>query len=88
VANAAAKGYEIEQLSFEIEGDIDLHAFLGLGKGRPGFTEIRVKSRVRAHNASHDDLESLCQYVQDTSPVRDILANPVPVKTAIEVISS
>jgi uncharacterized OsmC-like protein len=86
VANAAAKGFEIEDLSYEIEGDIDLHAFLGLGKGRPGFTEIRVKSRVKSSNASREDLESLCQYVQDTSPVRDILANPVPVKTDLEVV--
>ena len=51
VANAAAKGFEIDDLSYEIEGDIDLHAFLGLGKGRPGFTEIRVKSRVKSSNA-------------------------------------
>ncbi|MHB8614193.1 MAG: OsmC family protein [Candidatus Dormibacteraceae bacterium] len=86
VANAAAKGFELEELSYEVEGDIDLHAFLGLGKGRPGFTEIRVKSRVKSRNASREDLESLCQYVQDTSPVRDILANPVPVKTDLEVV--
>jgi uncharacterized OsmC-like protein len=85
VANAAAKGIEIDELSFQVEGDIDLHAFLGLGKGRPGFTAIRVKSRVKARNASREDLESLCQYVQDTSPVRDILANTVPVKTELEV---
>jgi hypothetical protein len=57
-----------------------------LGKGRPGFTEIRVKSRVKSSNGSREDLESLCQYVQDTSPVRDILANPVPVKTDLEVV--
>ena len=86
VANAAAKGIELDELSYEVEGDIDLHAFLGLGKGRPGFTEIRVKSRVKARNASRADLDSLCQYVQDTSPVRDILANPVPVKTDLEVV--
>ena len=86
VANAAAKGIEIEELSFDVEGDIDLHAFLGLHKGRPGFTEIRVQSRVKARNGSREDLESLCQYVQDTSPVRDILANPVPVKTELEVL--
>ena len=86
VANAAAKGFELEELSYEVEGDIDLHAFLGLGKGRPGFTEIRVKSRVKSSNASREDLESLCQYVQDTSPVRDILANAVPVKTDLEVV--
>ncbi|HEU4527083.1 MAG TPA: OsmC family protein [Actinomycetota bacterium] len=53
---------------------------------RPGFTEIRVRSRVRARNASAEELEELCRYVQDTSPVRDILANPVPVTTSIEVL--
>jgi organic hydroperoxide reductase OsmC/OhrA len=66
--------------------DIDLHAFLGLGKGRPGFTEIRVRSRVKSPNATREQLEELCQYVQDTSPVRDILANPVPVHTNLEVL--
>lgn len=86
VANAAAKGYEIGELSYEVEGDIDLHAFLGLSKGRPGFTEIRVRSRVKSPNATQAQLEELCQYVQDTSPVRDILANPVPVHTSLEVI--
>ena len=85
VANAAAKGFEIAELSYEVEGDIDLHAFLGLGKGRAGFTEIRVRSRVKSPNATREQLEELCQYVQDTSPVRDILANPVPVHTELEV---
>jgi len=45
-----------------------------------------VKSRVKSSNASREELEALCQYVQDTSPVRDILANPVPVKTDLEVV--
>jgi uncharacterized OsmC-like protein len=84
--NAAAKGYELEELSYEIEGDLDLRNFVGIAEGpRPGFTEIRVKARARARNASAQELEELCEYVQDTSPVRDILANPVPVTTTIEV---
>jgi len=41
---------------------------------------------VRAKNATREELESLCQYVQDTSPVRDILANPTPVHTELEVL--
>jgi uncharacterized OsmC-like protein len=86
VANAAAKGIELEEVSYQVEGDIDLHGFLGLGGGRPGFTAIRVRSRVRAKNATREELESLCQYVQDTSPVRDILANPTPVHTELEVL--
>lgn len=86
VANAAAKGIELEELSYDLEGDIDLHAFLGLGQGRPGFTEIRCHGRVKSRNATREQLEELCQYVQDTSPVRDILANPVPIKTDLDVI--
>jgi hypothetical protein len=36
---------------------------------------------VKSPNASTKQLEEPCQYVQDTSPVRDCLANPIPVKT-------
>jgi len=85
--NAAALGYELEELTYDIEGDLDLRNFVGIGEGpRPGFTEIRVKGRAKARNATAEQLEALCQYVQDTSPVRDILANPVPVLTSLEVL--
>lgn len=88
VYNASALGYELEDLSYEVEGDLDLRNFVGISDGpRPGFTEIRVKGRARAKNASPEDLEKLCQYVQDTSPVKDILVNPVPVKTSLEITS-
>lgn len=88
VANAAAKGIELEELSYQVEGDIDLHTFLGLKRDgdRPGFSAIRVRGRVRAKNAKREDLESLCTYVQETSPVGDILANPVPVTVDLDVV--
>ena len=86
VYNAAAKGIEIEELRYEVEGDLDLHRFLGLGGPRAGFAEIRAKSWVRSPNATKEQLEELCQYVQDTSPVRDILANAVPVSTDLVVL--
>jgi len=86
VYNAAAKGYEIEELTYEVEGDLDLRNFVGIPEGpRPGFTEIRVKGTCKARNASAQELEELCQYVQDTSPVRDIIANAVPVTTSLTV---
>jgi uncharacterized OsmC-like protein len=86
VANAAARGIELEQMSYEIEGDIDLHAFLGLSNDvRPGFTEIRATAHVKAPGATAEELTELCSYVQETSPVRDVLANGVPVRTTIEV---
>lgn len=86
VANAAAQGIEIDQMEYEIEGDFDARPFLGLPGDRPGFTEIRARGRVSSPNATKQQLVDLCQYVQDTSPVRDSLANPVSVKTTLEVV--
>lgn len=87
VYNAAARGIDIQELRYEVEGDLDLHRFLGLGGPRAGFGEIRARAWVRSPNATTEQLEELCQYVQDTSPVRDILANPVPVTTDLEVLA-
>lgn len=84
--NAAARGYELEELAYEVEGDLDLRNFVGIPEGpRPGFTEIRVKGTAKARNATPEELEDLCQYVQDTSPVLDIIAHPVPVRTSLSV---
>jgi uncharacterized OsmC-like protein len=85
-ANAAARGIEIEEMEYELEGDIDVRSFLGISdEERAGFTEIRAHARVKAPNASEAELKELCTYVQQTSPVRDVLANGVPVSTSIEV---
>jgi len=79
VYNAAARGIRIEQLSFDLEGDLDLQAFLGLSdQVRPGYEVIRLTYRVKA-DAPRSKLEDLCNYVQKTSPVLDIIRNPVPV---------
>ena len=86
IANAAAQGIDIERLDYELEGDLDVRRFLGLDGDRAGFTEIRVVSTVKSSNADKKQLTELCQYVQDTSPVRDIIANPVPVKTSLKVV--
>lgn len=79
VYNAAAKGIEVENLNFDISGDIDLHAFLGLSDEiRPGYENIKVSYKVNC-DASREEVEELCEYVQKTSPVLDIIKNPVPV---------
>jgi len=87
VYNAAARGIEIEELRYEVEGDLDLHRFLGLGGPRAGFSRIRATGWVRSPNASPEQLEELCTYVQETSPVRDVLAGPVPVETDLVVLA-
>lgn len=79
VYNAAARGITIESLTFDLEGDLDLQGFLGLSDTvRPGFGDIRLTYHVKA-DAPRAQLEELCDYVQRTSPVLDIIRNPVPV---------
>ncbi len=79
VYNAAAQGITIDELTFDLSGDVDLHGFLGLSDSiRPGFSNVRLTYRVKA-DAPREKLEALCEYVQRTSPVLDIIRNPVPV---------
>ncbi len=85
VANAAARGIEVTSMEYDVEGDVDVRTFLGLDGPRAGFTEIRVVGRVASPNATEQQLQDLCRYVQDTTPVRDCLANAVPVRTTLEV---
>jgi uncharacterized OsmC-like protein len=83
VYNAAAQGINIESLTFDLEGDLDLRAFLGLSKDvRPGFENIRLTYQVKS-DAPRERIEALCEYVQSTSPVLDMLRNPVPVTVTL-----
>lgn len=86
VANAAARGIELARMDYEVEGDLDVRSFLGLDGSRAGFTGIRARASVASPNATRQQLEELFSYVQDTSPVRDCLANRVPVVSILEVV--
>lgn len=84
IYNAAAQGITVESLQFKLEGDLDLHGFLGLSdQTRAGFQNIRVSYRVRT-DAPRQKVVDLCAYVQKTSPVLDIIRNPVPVTVTLE----
>ena len=84
IYNAAAQGIAVQELEMEIEGDLDLHGFLGLSEEvRPGYENIELTYRVQA-DAPPEKLEALCDYVQKTSPVLDIIRNAVPVSIEME----
>ncbi len=77
--NAAAQGIEIRSLEFDLEGELDLHGFLGLADDvRAGYSNIRVTYRLDCDAPQHK-VEELLTQVQKTSPVLDILRNPVSV---------
>jgi len=79
IYNAAARGIKIKTLQIEIEGDMDLRGCLGLSETvRPGYQQIRVDCIVES-DAPKEQIEELCKYVQKTSPVLDMIRNPVDV---------
>ena len=82
VYHAAARAIALDGLECTIDGDVDLHGFLGLDETvRPGYQKIRVAFKVSGDfdDTQLAELASLTSY----SPVRDIVSNPVPV--AIDV---
>ncbi len=84
VYHAAAQGIEIEEVESKLEGDLDLHGFLGMSEDvRNGYENIRVTFKVKG-DASEEQLEELVQVAQARSPVFDIVSNPVPVSVRME----
>src|SRR5574338_339402 len=60
IYNAAAQGIEIESLKIDMEGDLDLRAFLGLSEEvRPGYEGIRVTYQVKS-KAPREKIVELC----------------------------
>lgn len=84
IYNAAAQEIKVEELEMNLEGDLDLHAFLGLSdQKRPGYETIELTYKVKS-DASEEKIKELCGYVQKTSPVLDIIRNTVPVSVKME----
>ena len=83
VYHAAARGIRIEEVETRLEGDLDLHGFLGLSEEiRNGYEAVRVSFRVKA-DCPDEMLAELVSMGQKYSPVFDIVTNPVPVTVAL-----
>jgi uncharacterized OsmC-like protein len=81
VYHAAARGIRVESVESRLEGDLDLHGFLGLKDDvRKGYKDVRVSFKVKA-DATPEQLAELTKY----SPVFDIFSNPVPVSVDVEM---
>lgn len=84
VYNAAARDIPIDRLTISMEGDIDLHGFLGLSSEvRPGFQDIRVEVDLES-SAPKGEVEELIRYSQKVSPVVDTLRNRIPVEIGLK----
>ena len=82
VYHASARGIQIESVESKLDGDIDLHGFLGLSKDiRKGYQNINVKFKIKS-DADPKVLRELCQY----SPIFDVVSNPVPVNVSVDAV--
>jgi len=77
-ANASAAGIELKDLRIELEGDLDLHTFLGLEQGNAGFSSIKATVHIES-DADDAALDALHQKVVTTSPVGHTLTRAVQV---------
>jgi uncharacterized OsmC-like protein len=83
VYHGAARGIQISRLESELEGDLDLHGFLGLSDAvRPGYQRIEMKFRIEG-DASPEALEALVQEAKHLSPVYDVVSKSVPVTVTV-----
>lgn len=81
-ANATAAGIELERLTIEVEGDLDLHTFLGLSQGNAGFESINATVSI-VSSAPSEEIEALHRKVVSTSPVGHTLQRAVPVSVEL-----
>lgn len=78
-ANATVAGIEINDLSIELEGELDLHTFLGLKQDHAGYNNITVKVNIDC-DASPEALQTLHETVSKSSPVGHTLGRAIPLK--------
>ncbi len=84
IYHAAARGIKIDEVESKLEGDLDLHGFLGLSDSvRNGYENIHVTFKVKA-DAPKEHLEELIELAKKRSPVFDIVTNSVPVSVKLE----
>lgn len=82
-ANATAAGITISDLSIDLEGDLDLHTFLGLNPdGNAGYEALRVKVNIDS-DATVEQLAELHDKVVGTSPVGHTLSRAVPLEVSL-----
>jgi len=79
VLHAAARGIQIESLSTELVGTIDVQGLLGLDDSVPvGYKQVDIKMDIKA-DCSDEELDDLLAFAKDHSPVCNTICRPVPV---------
>lgn len=79
VLHAAARGIRIQELSTELDGQMDLQGLLALDDSAPvGYRQIRIRMSIKA-DCSDEELDDLLEFAKGHSPVCNTVCKPVPV---------
>lgn len=81
-ANASVAGIELKALRIELEGDLDLHTFLGLADANAGYQSIEAWVTLDS-DATPEAIRELHERVVATSPVGHSLQRDVPVNVEL-----
>src|ERR1700750_2371727 len=79
-ANAVHRGWTVNKLELELEGDLNITAVWGTGdmSNKPvGFTDVRVKVDMECEGISADEINALVTHVKKWSPVANTFTRPV-----------
>ena len=78
---AESMGIKIDEMSIEVEGDMDSAGFMGYAKFRPGYTNIRSHIKIKS-DADPAMVQQLIELVEIRCPVEDSVKNGVEIAHA------
>ena len=78
---AESMGIKIDEMSIEVEGDMDSAGFMGYAKFRPGYTHIRSHIKIKS-DADPAMVQQLIDLVEIRCPVEDSVKNGVEIAHA------
>jgi uncharacterized OsmC-like protein len=82
VAYATMMGVQLDSITIETEGDVDIRGFTGVSEDvRPGAQEFRMDIHLESKTASKEQLEKLYELGNRFSPAIDTLTHGTTIKT-------
>jgi uncharacterized OsmC-like protein len=79
-ANAVHRGWIVNKLELQLEGDLNITAVWGTGdvSEKPvGFTDVRVKVDMECEGVPQSEIDALVTHVKKWSPVANTFTRPV-----------
>ena len=85
-ANAVHRGWIVNKLELELEGDLNITAVWGTGdvSEKPvGFTDVRVKVDMECEGVPKSEIDALVTHVKKWSPVANTFTRPVNLEVSV-----